>query len=254
MTMHPESDIVEFELSIPVDASLAKGFGVSVVVHALVLLLLFAWIAYSPPRENVDRIPMEVIYFGLGAGTGAGGNLSAPGAPLKGEKPANPMEDADRRQQAHPKASQAQEYSPGAHVIPKSNVANNTNLRDSSRGAGRHNYGAQDGTPGGAGLGGDGTGPGSGYGFGISWGGGGNRIVLAKVLPHYPAGVDKNAQIKIRFTVHPDGSIGTILPMQKGDPRLEDAAIHALRQWKFNSLSAGSNEQVGVITFSFQIE
>lgn len=103
------------------------------------------------------------------------------------------------------------------------------------------------------GIGRFGSGTGRGQGYGIEWGGGGNRVVVHKELPKYPAGVNTTTQIKIRFSVNPNGTVGMILPMQKGDPLLERAAIEALRRWQFNPLTE-TKEMVGFITFTFRVQ
>jgi TonB family protein len=104
-----------------------------------------------------------------------------------------------------------------------------------------------------SGLGRFGSGAGKGAGYGLEWGGGGNRVVLHKEMPKYPSGVNTSVQIKIRFTVLPNGSVGAILPMQKGDPVLERAAIEALRRWQFNPLN-DTKDMVGFITFTFRVQ
>ncbi len=104
-----------------------------------------------------------------------------------------------------------------------------------------------------SGLGRFGTGSGKGTGYGLEWGGGGNRVVLHKEMPKYPSGVNTSVQIKIRFTVLPNGSVGAMLPMQKGDPVLERAAIEALRRWQFNPLN-DTKDMVGFITFTFRVQ
>jgi TonB family protein len=105
----------------------------------------------------------------------------------------------------------------------------------------------------GSGLGRFGAGTGRGAGYGLEWGGGGNRIVLHKELPKYPSGVNTSAQIKIRFTVLQDGSVGSAVPMQKGEPLLERAALEALRRWQFNP-THDDKEMVGFITFTFRVQ
>jgi len=69
-------------------------------------------------------------------------------------------------------------------------------------------------------------------------------------LPRFPSGVNTNAVLKFKFTVMPDGTVGRIIPLQKADPRLEQAALEALRQWRFNQLR---NEVVmeGIIPLQF---
>jgi TonB family protein len=60
------------------------------------------------------------------------------------------------------------------------------------------------------------------------------------------------AQIRIRFTVAKDGTIISMLPLQKGEPNLEKAAMNALRQWRFNPLK-DDKIMFGIITFTFKL-
>ncbi len=251
-TTRDDNQPVKVSFEIPVDKQLSEGFGISVVIHTLLFLLLLWWIMYQPPQQAIPQIPMEMIRLGLGNGPGSGGNLSAPGDPMKGPKPDNPLEDASRQQTTRQKVTPSDEYEPGQHVVA-SNTSTAAHSRDSSGARGKKNQGDPNGTPRGTGLAGQGNGPGSGYGFGIDWGGGGNRTVLNKVLPTYPPGVNKNAQIRIHFSVMPDGSVGTMIPVQKGDPRMEEAVYKALRQWRFNRIETPTPQQ-GEITFKFKMD
>ncbi len=81
------------------------------------------------------------------------------------------------------------------------------------------------------------------------------RTVLFQVLPKYPQGLGKEAKIKVSFTVLPDGSVGMIVPLQKGEPLLEDLTLDALRQWRFNPLPPQEPqiEQRGIITFIYRL-
>lgn len=82
-----------------------------------------------------------------------------------------------------------------------------------------------------------------------------NRDVVRSVLPEYPAGIEREVQLQFRFSVTPAGEVTGIRPLQKGDPALEEAALTALRQWKFQPLPAVSLQvrQEAVITFRFRI-
>ena len=81
------------------------------------------------------------------------------------------------------------------------------------------------------------------------------RSILKQVIPEYPPGLDKEAVIKIRFTVLPDGRIGQMIPVQKDYPQLEEVTINALKQWRFNPLppSAEQTNVQGVITFRYEL-
>jgi protein TonB len=82
------------------------------------------------------------------------------------------------------------------------------------------------------------------------------RSILTKVIPKYPPGLQKRAIVKISITVLPDGNIGQMIPVQKGDPALEEITIQALRKWRFNPLSANADQKTakGIITFRYELE
>jgi outer membrane biosynthesis protein TonB len=81
------------------------------------------------------------------------------------------------------------------------------------------------------------------------------RAILWKQLPRYPRGLQREVTLKFRFFVSPDGSVRDIVPLQKGDPRLERVTIDALSGWKFAPISADSRElQEGVITFIYKLQ
>lgn len=92
--------------------------------------------------------------------------------------------------------------------------------------------------------------------YSIQWKGGGNRQLLRGDLPKYPAGVNLNAQIKLRVVVQPRGTIKLVQPLRKGDTRLENAAIKEVRLWRFESLqyTQPALDQVCTITFNFRVK
>ncbi|MCR4439027.1 MAG: TonB family protein [bacterium] len=80
-----------------------------------------------------------------------------------------------------------------------------------------------------------------------------NRQILYKVIPEYPHGLQREAVVKVRFVVLPDGSVGEMVPVLKGDATLESITLQALRQWRFNPLPPGAaqKEVTGIITFRY---
>lgn len=94
------------------------------------------------------------------------------------------------------------------------------------------------------------------FGFDIDWGGKGTRKIYSFILPQYPDGVRKEVNIKLQFTILPDGTVGTIIPKMKADTRLENAAINSLRQWRFEALSPNQKqvEQTAVIVFPYRLQ
>jgi len=230
------------------DRYAARGF---VIAFLLMLILLFWFsqtsIIIEPYKQEVNSNPIILLNFGDGDGTGRSkGNLAKEGASSSGVKPKNPLEDAGKISSS----SSAKDPLSTSNPIAKNTVsATNKSDTDSSKGQGKA-IGAGSGN--GTGLGEKGTGPGKGMGLGdIEWGGGGNRTVLNKILPPSPGNLDRLVSIKIRFTVLPDGTVGDMRPMTKGDPNLESVSLRTLKKWKFNRLESDI-QMTGTITFTFK--
>ena len=94
------------------------------------------------------------------------------------------------------------------------------------------------------------------FGFDIDFGGNGTRKIYSFLLPDYPDGVKKEADIKLEFKILPDGTVGTIIPKIKADTRLENAAINSLRQWRFEPLNPyqKQTEQTAIIVFPYRLQ
>lgn len=90
----------------------------------------------------------------------------------------------------------------------------------------------------------------------IDWGMGPSRNRIAGVMPEFPSGVTREATIKVRFTVKPDGSVRNITFIQKGEPAFENAVLRAMRTWKFNALpgSMEQTDQNALATFRFELK
>ena len=101
------------------------------------------------------------------------------------------------------------------------------------------------------------TGEGEGnFGFEIDFGGKGVRKIYSYSLPAYPEGVSKEIDVKLRFTILPDGSVGKIIPLIKADTKLEMAAINSLRQWRFEPIPnrQKQSEQTAIIVFPYRLQ
>lgn len=252
----PYREEAQIKLNIPWDRFTARGFGLSLLILLILILMLTVTESLKPVvQEQKNLIPIEMINWGEGDGTGMSkGNLSREGAAHKGDKTLSELEDA--------RIAAAKKAAPLAPVDdpenyqnfrPISDAASNNPSKDLTDGSASKNVGSPDGSTTGTGTGTSGFGPGAGMGLGdIEWGGGGNRTVLFKKLPKYPPGIDTEARIKIRFTVSADGYVRTMIPLQKGDPMLEKAAMDALRLWRFNPLK-DDREMFGIITFTFKL-
>ena len=232
------------------DKFTARGF-VYAFICMMLLLIFFTYtkVVIDPIKIEHTSHPIILLNFGEGDGTGKRkGNLTAEGVSSSGKAPSNPLEDASKDKSA----SSANDPSKSNSLIAKDKVSeSNKTDKDSVSGGGK-TIGNGAGT--GTGLGDKGTGIGKGLGLGdIEWGGGGNRTVLSKVLPKSPNKLDRNVQLKVKFTVLADGSVANMKPMQKGDPVLEQQSLSALKRWRFNKIADGV-EMSGIITFSFKMD
>jgi TonB family protein len=92
--------------------------------------------------------------------------------------------------------------------------------------------------------------------YALQWAGGGNRKLLSGDVPAYPPGVNISAQIKLLVRVEPNGTVRSVTPAQKGDTRLENAAISKVKLWRFEPLlgSQTQAEQNCTITFNFTLQ
>ncbi|HNR66819.1 MAG TPA: TonB family protein [bacterium] len=82
------------------------------------------------------------------------------------------------------------------------------------------------------------------------------RTIIRQEIPPYPAGLQKEAVVKIRFTVLADGTIGRMIPVLKGDPVLDELTMTTLRKWRFNPIpeSEQTRDVQGVITFRYELQ
>ncbi len=80
-----------------------------------------------------------------------------------------------------------------------------------------------------------------------------SRKIVNKVLPKYPDGLQKNAKVKLRFSLSPQGTVSNIVIIKRANPLLEKVSREAFAQWKFNPILSEQN-QTGFITFVYQIK
>lgn len=239
-------------IKIPWDSNTAKGFATAVA-----LLILFWLISplivleKAQPRIINNSIPIELLNFGSGDGTGLkSGNLTEEGKSVKGNKAEINIEDAQVA--SNTKGKSAANIEDATKFIASNDIKSNQTNTTKMNGTDNKSVGTQDGSDiAGTGLKDRGTGRGAGDGFGdIDWGGGGNRVLLSKKLPQFPKSVKSNARIELRFKVLADGTVSQVIPLQKADPALEQAAINAIKQWRFNPLTE-DKEMWGTIPLTF---
>ena len=94
------------------------------------------------------------------------------------------------------------------------------------------------------------------FGFHFEGGGLGTRKIYSYVIPTYPEGVNKEIDIRLKFTIKPDGTVGSIFLLTKADTRLENAAINSLWQWRFEELSPNQAQvdQTAIIVFPYRLQ
>lgn len=83
------------------------------------------------------------------------------------------------------------------------------------------------------------------------------RKTISTPLPAYPEGLNKNAVIKIAFSVLPDGAVSStgMVPVRKENAVLEELAMTSLKLWRFEPLADNSDKvQAGVVTFVFKVK
>ncbi len=87
----------------------------------------------------------------------------------------------------------------------------------------------------------------------------GNRTILHKVIPQYPAWAEEQGiigSVRIWFTVTSDGQVRSNMRVTKttGYPELDKLALDALKQWRFASFNSNDEaSQWGIITFTFSL-
>lgn len=81
------------------------------------------------------------------------------------------------------------------------------------------------------------------------------RRVISKPDEPLRVQIEAASRLVLKFWVLPDGTVSNVIPQLKAEPELETAAIHYLRQWRFNPLpeDVPSEQQWGTITFRFQL-
>ena len=214
------------------------SFLISLVLHIIVTLVLMAF-TFSVDHDDDEFVTVGFGTFGKLSSSGAEGrNLNVNKTPAIRKEP----EIKKNKKVDLPKARQDTEENPvyAADKEKKEKSAKPAVVKKEGNSKGREN-----------------TGEGSGkFGFELDFGGMGKRKIYSYTLPSYPAGVSKEIDVKLRFTILPDGTVGKIFPLIKADTRLESAAINSLKRWRFEPLPEGQNqaEQTAVIIFPFRLQ
>lgn len=221
-----------------------KSFAYSIILH-IFLIILFAFINFSAEAEQDDYV---TIGFGSGMSMGSAGPL---GQDIRTERNQPKQEQVQQKNEVQKKVELPKSQNPDKENLiteaDKKKEKNNVSAekikpinQDDSKAKGTEQLGEGEG----------------GFGFEIDFGGKGMRKIYSYTLPDYPEGVSKEIDVRLRFTILPDGSVGKIFPLIKADARLELAAINSLRQWRFEPLppNAKQIEQTVIITFPYRLQ
>lgn len=222
------------------------SYSISLALHVLmfILFLFFTWNIEYPQPEYVE---VSFGQSGQQGSSGATGNQiekieqTAKPEPKKVTKEIN----TEVKEVELPKAKNTSEENIIKPAEKSENPSDESVTETNETGTSNINS---------EGIGNEGEGNGS-FGYEIDWGGKGMRRIYSFTVPEYPEGVQKEIDIRLKFTILPDGTVGSIVPLRKADTRLENAAIHSLRQWRFEALNVNQKqvEQVAVIVFPYRL-
>lgn len=221
-----------------------KSYLYSVVFH-IIFIFLFAFINFSVGIEEEEYV---TIGFGSGMSMGSAGPV---GQDLITEK-----EKPKQEKQQIKNEEQKKVVLPKTKNPDKENIITETDKKKQTESVNEEKVKPltqDDSKTKGTEQTGEGEG---GFGFEIDFGGKGMRKIYSYILPEYPEGVSKEIDVRLRFSIMPDGTVGRIFPLIKADARLELAAINSLRQWRFEPLppNAKKVDQTVIITFPYRLQ
>jgi TonB family protein len=255
------------ELKKSYNRNLLIGMGISLLLHGLVIgFYVISGQKEAPPRDLTlammpdPRKPDTAWYTIMGdpnpakkkPGPDGGGepDADAPiGRTQKGDKNAVPDHTRD-----HVDKTRSVDYKNPGNVKPAlkdpkpPSLAGDT--RDTSKNVGI--TGTRGQSPNGTA---DKPGRGSG-GVGVGFASGmGGRGWVVKPRASYPAGLNSEGVVQLRFTVLPNGMITNIVPVKRADAALVRAAISGLQRAKARPLPSDAPQvaQVATIPFSFEL-
>lgn len=80
------------------------------------------------------------------------------------------------------------------------------------------------------------------------------REVLYKPIWLPEVHIDVEVDIQLKFWVLPDGTVGEVIPLQRGDVRLERAAIEYLKNWRFTPVAPDTPQTWGIIPIKYKLQ
>lgn len=218
----------------------------SLGIHVVILLVMFLI------KYEMEYPPVVFVEIGFGD-LGMSGSAGAPGSELEktDESTLNQNSESEKSESTVKDVDITKTLNTDPENTVKETEKSDKNTKDKNKKVDEESNADKTSKS----IGNKSPGDGS-FGYDIQWGGRGQRNIYFYVLPDYPAGVNKEIDIRLRFTILPDGTVGTVIPLIKADTRLEDAAINSLRRWKFEPLRKGQQqtEQTAVIVFPYRLE
>lgn len=256
------------ELQATYPRRLLIGAIVSIALHMLVLTIFFGFRDSPAMRspfaayQHPDTLSLPITLMDLGPTGGGGGSPDRTepiGQAIKGSPDANPTLP---KQTASLAPKQIGKVKLVADVKKKETKETGKAIRDTTKHteraggeAGQHSKGTGDKST--SGSGGEGSGRGTGNGVGdFAAEGMGGRGWTVRPTARYPDNADVSGNVKLRFTVLPDGSITSITPIRSPNKALLDAAIAGLRRARARALPATSPQlpQQATITYNFVLK
>ncbi len=216
----------------------------SVIFHGL-LLFLFTFISLGTISEPLEYV--EIDFGGPGSGMRSAAVEQSDITNNVTEEKIEPIKQEEVKEEIKPPVTKHEFDENIIHEIKKEEKKPKEDLKREEKSKTTETSSSKNPT-GDQGLGS------SGYSF--DWGGRGTRKILRWEKPIFPPGVQKEIDIKIRFTILPDGSVVSPIPLIKADTQLEDAAIAALKTWKFEPLRSVhiQFDQNVIITIPYRLE
>lgn len=69
------------------------------------------------------------------------------------------------------------------------------------------------------------------------------RAIVYKPVPPQLGNIENEVALRLKFWVLPDGTIGEVIPLKRGDAQLERIAIAYLKKWQFEPLASNVPQQ-----------
>jgi len=82
------------------------------------------------------------------------------------------------------------------------------------------------------------------------------RALVYKPAPPQLTDIENDVELRLKFWVLPDGTIGEVIPLKRGDVQLERVAIAYLKKWQFQPLASDVPQQKiwGTIPIVFTLQ